>query len=376
MRLQLISRWLAVVTVGRALAADPAHAELPPERPTATGTLRVYADDDHVTVVSPAVMASTPVDGRTSIAIDVVVDVVTAASVDVLTSASPKAVHETRVETGLGVTRRLPWGAATTIALGALASVERDYRALQAGGEARAEFAERNTSVALRYDVEHDAIGSAVDAAFARRRRSHRLVATLSQLLDDRTVLDLIGDGVLARGYHASPYRRVLLSQLAWPTATAVDEVTPSGRLSVALAVRLRREVVARWFATAAYRFYVDDWALTSHTATLELRHALRERTLIGATLRGYVQAGAEFYRSAYAMTESGAAPALRTRDRTLGPMRDLAGSLIVDHALDADARWHLVLAVGALGSRFLDNPAQAARHAVTSTVSVSAALP
>jgi hypothetical protein len=369
-RLQLIARGVVALGALAALAA-PARAE----QADATATMRVYADDDHVTVVSPAASANASLGAQTRVALDVVVDVVSAASVDVLTSASPGPVRERRVESGVVLTRRLPWGAATTVALGARGSHERDYLALGAHVGARAELAERNTTVEVRYEVERDAVGSVVDAAFARRRVGHRLSVTMSQLLDDRTVLDVIGDGTIATGYHASPYRRVALERLGWPVPLYVDEVTPRARRSVAIAARVRRQVAATWFATSTYRFVVDDWALSSHTATLELRHPLGARFLVGAAVRGYVQGGAAFYRGAYVL-DGGAPPPLRTRDRTLGPMRDVAATLTVDRALDADARWHLVLAGGVLAAWFLDNPAQASRRAVTSTLTLAASLP
>jgi hypothetical protein len=65
-------------------------------------------------------------------------------------------VRERRVESGVVLTRRLPWGAATTVALGARGSHERDYLALGAHVGARAELAERNTTVEVRYEVERD----------------------------------------------------------------------------------------------------------------------------------------------------------------------------------------------------------------------------
>ncbi len=368
MRLQLIFGHTALL--GCTLVATAAA-----EVPAATATVRFYADDDHVTVVSPAAAARAPLGALTSVAVDAVVDIVSAASVDVLTSASPAAVHEVRTEVGAVVTRRVPWGAATTVAASARGSTERDFLFLGASLGAHAEFAERNTTLEVRYELERDTVGSSVDPSFSRRRHGHRLAATLTQLLDDHTVVDLIADGTATSGYQASPYRRIALERPGWPSAIYVDEVTPTARVSLAVAARLRRELRSTWFATATYRYCFDDWALVSHTAAAEVRHRIGDRWLLGIALRGYQQRGASFYRGSYQLTPQAVAPSLRTRDRTLGPMRDLAASVTIDRTLGTTERWHVVAAVGAIAWWYFDDPAQAHRRAVTSTLSVSASL-
>jgi hypothetical protein len=52
--------------------------------------------------------------------------------------------------------------------------------------------------------------------------------------------------------------------------------------------------------------------------------------------------------------------------------MRSLYVSTTADVALDNDDRWHLVTAIGALGTWFLDFPAQAERRALVVTCSLS----
>ncbi|MCE9580567.1 MAG: hypothetical protein K8W52_46030, partial [Deltaproteobacteria bacterium] len=124
MRLQLI---LACVLGAPALAPLVAVAEPPPDEVSAT--MRVYADDDHLTVLSPAAHAQVST-GRLTGEVDAALDAVSAASVDVMTSASPRAVHERRLEVGLGGTLRR---AALAIRGGAQVSHERDYDAVRLG---------------------------------------------------------------------------------------------------------------------------------------------------------------------------------------------------------------------------------------------------
>lgn len=329
----------------------------------------MYADDDHVTVVSPSASVQVATSPHTMLAADTTVDAVSAASVDVVTSASPRPVSEQRVELGLAATYRVPQGP-TWLTLGARGSHEHDYDALRARLAVRRELAQRNTTLDVEYVFGADRAGSVRDAAFHEGRTSHELEVTASQLLGPRTIADLIADATVADGYHASPYRDVLVDQMAWPEPLRVAEQTPRRRASIALATRLRRALARRWFASATYRYYRDDWEIASHTGTVEVRREVASRWLVGASVRGYVQDGASFYRARY--DDRDGVPALRTRDRTLGPMRSAHAAVTVDSALDEAGSWHVIGSLGVLRWWFPEFPAQANRDAVIVHASVT----
>jgi hypothetical protein len=336
----------------------------------------VYADDDHVTVVSPSASVTAEADDETSLTIDATADAISSASIDVLTSASPIAFTELRVEAGARVARAL--GRRLELRGQGRGSHEGDYDAWRVGGGAGVELADRNLSLDLDYQLGLDRAGDASDARFSRRRTEHAVSLAASQVLDPRTVLDVIVEARRADGYHASPYRRVPIGDPAWPVPTWVDEVTPEVRGSLAVAARGRRAVGDAWFVTASQRLYVDDWSVTSHTTTLDVRHQRGDAWLLGATARGYVQGAAGFYRRAYEVGDDGAMPVERTRDRTLGPMRSAFASLTVDRALwrgeDADPSGglHLVVATGVVAWWFTDSALQARRLALVTTASLA----
>lgn len=353
MRLQLIA--LACALGG---AARLAHAD-----GEVDGTVRVYADDDHVTVVSPAASARFDATSRVQLETAVAVDAVTGASVDVITSASPATVHERRIEGTLDATAqvtRTGTGGARVIA-----SHENDYDAVHAAVHGSIELAKRNTTLAGTYDEGFEAATSVIDPAFHARRRTHRAVATLTQVVDRRTYVDLVVDLSLARGYHASPYRSVVIEDPASSAIMRVAEVTPRVREAAAASVRIRRAVGERWAVHASYRFYADDWALHSHTATIDALTERRGGTRFAAGVRGYVQDAAAFYRERY----TGAVPALRTRDRTLGAMATAGVHATVDRPL-GDTR--IVGDLGLLRMWFFDFAPQRERTAVTVTLGVA----
>jgi hypothetical protein len=360
-RLQLI---VALVVVPRLVAADP----------RAEAALRVYTDDDDITVVSPSARAETTA-GVIAVEVDASADVVTGASIDVVTAASPRSISERRLELGLAAAR--PVARAGTIALSSSVrgSVENDHSAARAGAGARVELLDRQLTLETRYLGGRDAIGSASDPDFHEARTLHQLSATASLVLDPRTIADVVLEGTRSSGYHASPYRRVPLVASGWPTPTWLAEEVPGLRRSIAAAARLRHALGTRWFTTLGYRAYRDDWSIASHTASVDLRWQLGGRALVGLDARAYLQDGAGFYRSTYVIADGGEMPPWRTRDRTLGPMRTAFASVTADVAVSRDQTWHAIVAGGVLVSWFLDFPLQSDRHALIVTLALSRSL-
>lgn len=344
MRLQLT----LLLAVGRA-----AHAE-PLDGPGAGAGLHVYTDDDHVTVVSPSASVRLDATPRLSVAAETVVDAVTAASVDVVTSASPHTVSEQRVELGLTGTYRQ--GRATWWTLGANGSHEHDYDALRLRTGGRTEVAQRNTTLQLDYVFGLDHATSRMDPSFARGRSSHELLLGASQLLSRRAVIDAVADLTRADGYHASPYREVLVDVPGSPLPMRLSEATPALRSSIAFALRARYAPGERWSTSATYRYYADTWSVRSHTLSAEVHRGLGD-WLVGLALRAYTQTAASFYAPRYT-----GEPRYRTRDRTLGAMQSAYAAATLEAPI---GDWHVIASAGVLRLVFADFPAQADRNAL-----------
>lgn len=348
------------------------------EGTSSEASLRVYADDDHVTVISPSVSTRQGLADGLALSVATTVDVVSAASVDVVSSASPTEVRETRVEGSLGLT----WAARPTLKFrgGGTASYESDYTALRPGIGATLELAERNTTVDVSYTAAVDQVGHALDSEFSESRRGHMAVASLTQIIDASTYLDLIADLRHFRGYHSNPYRRVEIRSELSPELDFVDEKTPTIRQSGAAMFRVRRALgqEATWFLHASYRFYGDSWDIKSHTLSAKLMHSLDEgRYLLGWKVRGYQQGAADFYQAYYEL-EGEEVPRYRSKDRTLGGMRSLHSSVTADAALSqasSSEAWRLRTTLATTLFLFSDYPAQKERRAITLGVTLHAPL-
>lgn len=341
------------------------------------GRLRIYTDDDHVTVVSPSVAANFDASETLQVEIAGTVDVVSAASVDVITQASPAAVHEVRIEGGANVV----WALSPTLQLrtGGIVSHESDYDSLRPSLGGRLEVAQRNATIDVSYTAAFDKIGLAMQDDFAEERRGHIVATGYTQILDSKTYLDTLIDLRRLKGYHANPYRMVPIVSTQSTAIMHLAEQTPAVRKSVAGLLGIRRAITSDWFVHASLRLYEDDWSVGSQTISALLLRSLADgRYLVGWRMRGYSQSAAEFYRPYYEISGTESAPEFRTRDRSLGSMRSIHGSLTIDAALSSDAgsdTWRLRSMVSATHFSFLDFPAQRRRNALILGLSLLAPL-
>jgi len=366
MRLQLICICTFLSTIGVVGSQGTLRAS---DERQASASVRVYADDDHVTVVSPAATAQVPLDRAVTVDVGTTVDVVTAASVDVVTQASPGTVHELRVEGRVGGRWELLNRHA--LATRAIVSQENDYRSLHWMLGWRTELAQRNTTLDLRYTAGIDQVGRSNDPTFSRFKGLQQITFTASQILGTHTLADLVLDGQTTFGYHANPYRAVPIIDPASTFLYRVPETTPERRVAGAALLRLRQALGdrPRWFLQADYRFYGDSWEVTSHTVSFQPVFSPTGSIRIGALLRAYTQAAASFYQPNY--FDANGPPALRTRDRTLGGMHSWYGLGTLDVRIVDDLQ--LLVSAGWARFYFHNFPPQSERTALIGSIGASA---
>lgn len=305
MRLQLIALCLAVLWPASAGADERAGS-----------WLSVYTDDDGLTVVSPQISGRYDGTERLEVEISYDADVISAASVDVTTAASPRGYTETRHGMILGTS----WnpGEGTRYGVRYLPSWEPDYRSHGVAANAGREWVDRRMATRLDLRVNTDSVGRSGD----ERNRWQSLTtvaagASVGWIISQWTVAQLAYELQHARGYQASPYR---YAEVVWPDGTRlmVPEATPDRRVRQAAAVSIRHAITKRWFGATGYRLYRDSWGVLGHAADWELQHALRDDLAVfGVEGRIYRQSAADFYRPRY-QAELGMVPAVRVADKQL----------------------------------------------------------
>jgi hypothetical protein len=287
MRLQLI----AVAAAATALAPR-AHADTTFEAKT-----QVYTDSDHTTVVSPAVDAHADVTPTTGVSLGYVVDVVSSASVDIVSQASKITIHDTRHEVSAGLSQ----------IFGALAlagtysfSRENDYQSNTAHASLSRDFDDKNTTLALGYGVSFNVVGRAGDENFQRDETTQHLALTWTQVISPLTISSVTYEYENDNGFQSSPYRFI-------PIRASVDampdywvlETMPLARNRNAFVVGLNH-ALGDDAVQGDYRFYIDDWGIISHTVGARYFWRINKRTELRLRNRFYTQSAASFYQQVY----------------------------------------------------------------------------
>ncbi|HTM23124.1 MAG TPA: DUF3570 domain-containing protein [Kofleriaceae bacterium] len=303
MRLQL--------TLAALVVAAPASARA---QTAFSSKVQVYVDGDHTEVVSPLVRAQADVGTATNVSASYVADVVSSASVDVVSQASPATVHDTRHQVAMAVTQDL---GEQTVHAAYLFSIENDYRShtLELGGERR--LAGGSATVAAGYSLSLDRVGRADDDNFHRSLAVHGASASFTQILSPRTIAQVTVTGGAAFGFQASPYRFVpVRADMDAEPAYWVAETDPDHRWRGAVVAELNRFVLRDSAVHADYRHYRDTWGITSHTFGAGYSVNLSPGVELRLRNRFYTQSGASFYRARYDQTMR-----YMTIDRELGPL-------------------------------------------------------
>jgi hypothetical protein len=339
-RLQLSKRalpWLLAFGCVASARAEPPW--------TLSSDSLLYTDTDNVLVVSSQLGVDRALDddgGKASALM--VVDVVSAASVDVVSQASMRFT-EVRAEADLALSLAL---SDALVSVDYRGSTEPDYRSHGVGAGYQTRLGSPDTVLGADYQITFDTVGRSGTPFdnWSRSLTSHAADLSVTQTIGPTTVVRGVYTLTVQDGYLEKPYRFVPLFDAAGLARARADAVTldlesfdryrlstrppeevPSLRLRHAIAVRALQYLRAiDGSLRADYRFYLDDWQITSHSAEASVWSVLGggfELELFG---RGYLQSAASFYERIYVVANEGEVPRLRTADRKLSPYRSLTG--------------------------------------------------
>ncbi len=314
-------------------AAEPSHLDVD----TIT-EFSAYTDTDAVTVYTPALRGSVkdPLAGWSASG-TYLVDIVSAASVDIVSAASPRWMEVRHAGTLSGSYKPKELGVS---AFGAVSS-EPDYLALSGGGSASIDLLKKNLTLLAAYSYGHDVAGRSGTpfSVYSLTLNRHTVSTSAAIVLSRSTLLTLVGDAVLESGRQEKPYRWLpLFDAGVAPTITpgaSVDEVNalrlpgritervPDTRQRFALTGRFaHRGRASTWLAES--RLYADSWGLVASTEDVRWIHDVSRRLSLWPHLRLNVQRGATFWKLAYVGDLSSGrvdAPEFRSGDRELSPL-------------------------------------------------------
>ncbi len=265
------------------------------------------------------------------------VDVVTAASPDIVSTASPRWSEVRNAGTIGGRYKPGNFG----VAASASTSYTPDYLALTGSAQLIEDLDEKNLTLSQGYGYGRDTIGRTGTpfSVFSHELEYHTFFTSISRVVSPSLVLSLAGDVTLERGDQSKPYRYIPIF-----TPDAARQVTRGASVDSVAALRIqarpleqlplerdRGSITGRvaWRAGTStlrldQRFYTDSWSL--HATTTDARWLVdtSSRVTIWPHVRVHAQSAVSFWKRAYTAPSLDMLPALRTGDRELGALVNL----------------------------------------------------
>lgn len=203
-------------------------------------------------------------------------------------------------------------------------STEYDYFSLGFGGSYTKLFNERNTELTIGGNVFLDKWNAIYPVelregffddrvsgngtynpnfmAFDKEtRNSYSVSLSFSQILGKKIQGSLFADMVSQTGLLSTPFQRVYFGDTEdffiddFQLADDVERL-PDSRFKIPIGGRLNYYVNDLIVLRSYYRWYWDDWGITSHTASVELPFKLTDKFTLYPTYRYYTQSAADYF--------------------------------------------------------------------------------
>jgi hypothetical protein len=342
-----------------------------------------YNDTDHVSVLTPSVHAGIENVSGASLNASYLVDVVSAASADIVSTASRRWQETRQAGTLSGLYKPHDFG----VGIGGSISSEPDYLSYGFYALVIKDFDEKNWTLDFGYGFSHDTAGRCgADGActpfavFSRDLQRGSFNGGISWVVDRASLASVSADLIIENGDQSKPYRYIpmfapdVASQV--PNGASIDAVNahrlPERPLEQLPLERHRFALTARYahrYESSTLRLeervYNDDWGLLASSSDARWIFDLGKRFALWPHGRFHVQNGVSFWQKAYVSANTNGDPATwdlplyRTGDRELGPLWTAEGGAGFRWYLgsDQDPRtWQLGFSADAMYTSFLDD--------------------
>jgi hypothetical protein len=329
-----------------------------------------YVDNDAVEVMTPSLglQAENAVDGW-GVGASFLVDVVTAASVDIVATASPRWT-EIRYVPSLNAHVKFD---DTDLGINGTVSVEPDYLAIGAGASLAVDLMQKNVTPSLRYDFGYDIQGRAGTPfdVFSEKIHRHGITGGVTFVVNKSTIFIPAFTAVLEFGDTSKPYRylptfRPGTTLLKGESIDSVNRLRTPTRIADQLPDTRQRYALAGAIATrftdvtlrVSERLYADSWGLFASTTDFVLPWDIVDGLRMWPHLRFHAQSSVQFWELGYVVEERQdgglVIPLLRTGDPELGPL--LSGTGGIGATIDITDNLALSLKGDVVYTRFLEH--------------------
>ena len=177
-----------------------------------------------------------------------------------------------------------------TLTFGAYYSTEKDYVGKAFFANYIRQLNEQNTALGIGFSQSFDKWSPVFDRALPKDNRNERKIdLSINQLITPRFSVQGVFSYMYSEGFLSSPYHYVLQDDIA------KFENYPDQRTGEAFSLKgvyLLNETNAM---NVSYRYYTDDWDISSHTLNVEELHDFSHNFTSGLRLRYYTQTKSNF---------------------------------------------------------------------------------
>jgi hypothetical protein len=308
--MKLVKR-VTTVALGLLLMAGHTHAGVLAE--DRADVLYHLYDGGGVEIDGPSVLVRKQVGKNVSLVGNYYVDMVSSASIDVITTASPYTEERTQWSMGMDYLR-----GNTTMSVAYTSSNESDFDAKTYSFSVSQDMFGDLTTLTLSYALGDDVVGRADDPSFERQNDRQHYGIGLTQIISRNLISSLNFETITDEGFLNNPYRSVRYADAASEVGYSYEpELYPNTRTSNALGVRAKYYLPYRAAIEGEYRYFTDTWEIDGHTVALTYIHPWGPWTFT-AKYRYHDQTGASFYSDLFPRSE---ATNFRGRDKELSPL-------------------------------------------------------
>jgi hypothetical protein len=266
-----------------------------------------------VEIDGPSILMRKSVGKSVSVAANYYVDMVSSASIDVVTTASPYTEERTQYSLSADYLR-----GNTMMSVGFTSSEESDFDASTYNLSISQDMFGDLTTLTLSYAYGDDTVGRSDDPGFFRDNVRQHYGIGVTQILTRNLISALNFEVITDEGFLNNPYRSVRYLDAGSALGYSFEpELYPATHTSNAVGIRAKYYLPYRAALEAQYRFFTDTWDVEGHTASIAYTHPWKD-FIFTAKYRWHDQTGAHFFRDIFSRSE---ATNFRGRDKELSPL-------------------------------------------------------
>ncbi|MGI9324737.1 MAG: DUF3570 domain-containing protein [Pseudomonadales bacterium] len=249
-------------------------------------------DGGGLEVNGPSVLVRKAYKDKASVWANYYVDMITSASIDVVSTASE--YEEERKEKSLGIDYL---HGKTFMGLSYTNSEESDYTANSMRFGISQDFFGDLTTLGISYARGWDTVRRNGDDVFEEDAKRQVYRVDLTQVLTRNMIFNLNYEGVTDEGFLNNPYRQVrFLDPSSARGYSYEQELYPRTRTSSAVAGRVMYYLPYRASLKSEFRYFTDTWGISAWNAEIAYVHPLPKGLTLDLKYRFYTQTSADFY--------------------------------------------------------------------------------